>query len=168
MTAHAPNGTWQSWFDTYGSKLLLYARQWSSSTADAEDILQDAFIRFWRSPHRNDADAHVQLFAMVRRAGLDHLRRHNRRLARERRAAEPEEATAWFAPPMERAEQAAAVQQALSKLPVDQREVLVLKIWGELTFDQIARSLDISPHTAASRYRYGLRTLKRHLATLHP
>jgi hypothetical protein len=37
MTPSFPNGTWQSWFDAYGGKLVLFARQWSSSAADAED-----------------------------------------------------------------------------------------------------------------------------------
>lgn len=161
MTAQLPNGTWRSWFDTYGSKLVLFARQWATSAADAEDIVQEAFVRFWRSPYRNDSDAHVQLFAMVRRAGHDLLRRKNRREARERRAVEGEDTVSWFAIPEGLDEQAGMVQRALGQLPCDQREVIVLKIWGELTFDQIGRSLDISPNTAASRYRYGIGALRR-------
>jgi len=51
----------------------------------------------------------------------------------------------------------------LHRLPSAQREVLTLKIWGELTFDEIARELDISHNTAASRYRYALAALRNEM-----
>ena len=54
---------------------------------------------------------------------------------------------------------------ALDRLPRDQREVLVMKIWNELTFAEIGEALGISQNTAASRYRYGLGNLKK---TLRP
>lgn len=163
-----PNGTWQSWFDAYGRKLLLFARQWAWGGAEAEDLVQEAFVRFWRSPTRNDADAHVQLFAMVRRAGLDHTRRTARREARERSAAAGAEELAWFTPTAEAAEREAEMRGALEQLPPGQREVVVLKIWGGLTFEEIARTLEISPNTAASRYRYALEALRRNLTASTP
>ena len=49
-----------------------------------------------------------------------------------------------------------AIEASLVNLPAEQREVLVMKIWGRLTFAQIAESLAINPDTAASRYRYAL------------
>jgi RNA polymerase sigma-70 factor (ECF subfamily) len=166
LMAHSlPNGTWQSWFEAYGRKLMLFARQWATSAADAEDIVQEAFVRFWRSAYRNEADAHIQLFAMVRRAGLDHVRSAGRRVAREHAHQRDEETVAWFTPGgLEHQERAGALQEALGRLPDEQREVVVLKIWGELTFDEIARSLDLSPNTAASRYRYAIEALRRNLS----
>jgi RNA polymerase sigma-70 factor (ECF subfamily) len=56
-----------------------------------------------------------------------------------------------------------AVEAAMRRLPEEQREVLVLKIWAELTFEQIAGELEISPNTAASRYRYALAALRKEL-----
>jgi DNA-directed RNA polymerase specialized sigma24 family protein len=50
--------------------------------------------------------------------------------------------------------------QALANLPQDQREVIVLKIWHEYTFEEIGNLLSISPNTAAGRYRYGLQKIK--------
>lgn len=161
MTPDSPNGTWQTWFDAYGRKLLLFARQWAASAVGAEDIVQEAFVRFWRSAYRNDADAHVQLFAMVRRAGLDATRRRLRREARELEAASDSDGVVWFTCSEEDREKNREIQKGLEQLPVEQREVVVLKIWGELTFDEIARSLEIPPNTAASRYRYGLQALRR-------
>ncbi|MBE2215317.1 MAG: sigma-70 family RNA polymerase sigma factor [Opitutaceae bacterium] len=156
-----PDGTWQSWFEAYGRQLLLFARQWATSAAGAEDIVQEAFVRFWRSPHRNDADAHLQLFAMVRRAGLDQVRATTRRARREHSVATDAESPAWFEPSTD--DRDAAIQAALRQLPTEQREVVVLKIWGELTFEQIARTLEIPANTAASRYRYALEALRRTL-----
>jgi RNA polymerase sigma-70 factor (ECF subfamily) len=48
-------------------------------------------------------------------------------------------------------------------LPAEQKEVLVMKIWGDLTFQQIADALDIPPGTAASRYRYALDALREEM-----
>ncbi len=56
-----------------------------------------------------------------------------------------------------------ALAAAVGSLPHDQREVLVLKIWNELTFNEIAGALGISQNTAASRYRYALANLKKSL-----
>jgi DNA-directed RNA polymerase specialized sigma24 family protein len=51
----------------------------------------------------------------------------------------------------------------LAALPAEQREVIVLKIWHEYTFEEIGELLEISPNTAAGRYRYGLQKLKTSL-----
>ena len=59
--------------------------------------------------------------------------------------------------------EAEPIQQALRELVPEQREVVYLKIWEELTFAEIGKVLDISPNTAASRYRYGVAHLKRGL-----
>ena len=48
----------------------------------------------------------------------------------------------------------------MDRLPAQQKEVVTFKIWGELTFDEIARTLDESLNTVASRYRYALEKLK--------
>jgi RNA polymerase sigma-70 factor (ECF subfamily) len=170
MSPSLPNGTWRSWFDAYGRKLILFARQWSDGTADAEDIVQEAFVRFWRSPHRNDADAHVQLYAMVRRAGIDHARGRRRREVREQVAAIGLDEAGWFDPAAndDASNRERELQAALAQLPDEQREVVVLKIWGELTFEQVARSLEIPANTAASRYRYGLEALRRRLTPVTP
>ena len=56
---------------------------------------------------------------------------------------------------------------ALGELPEEQRAVVHLKLWEGLTFEQIAAALDISPNTAASRYRYGLDKLRERLRPLY-
>ena len=54
-----------------------------------------------------------------------------------------------------------ALASSLPALSAEQREVVVLKIWGELTFEQIGAQLEISPNTAASRWRYAMEALRR-------
>ncbi len=56
-----------------------------------------------------------------------------------------------------------AVEKALRSLPPDQREVVYLKVYEDLTFNEIANRLDISLNTAASRYRYAMEKLREHL-----
>ena len=91
-------------------------------------------------------------------------RGQRRREARQRRVASPSDATAFEMPPIEAAERHAAIESALNQLPCDQREVVVMKIWGELTFAQIGEALSASPNTVASRYRYALARLETELA----
>jgi RNA polymerase sigma-70 factor (ECF subfamily) len=100
----------------------------------------------------------------VRSIALDFLRRDSRRARRE--------STAMFdvdqsvAPAFEIEDDAQrALVAALDHLPAEQREVLVMKIWNDLTFAEIASALEISQNTAASRYRYALTALKKNLAT---
>jgi RNA polymerase sigma-70 factor (ECF subfamily) len=141
---------------------VLLARQYVPSRADAEDVVQEAFVRFWKSRNRV-AEPTAYLFASVKHCAIDWQRRRGRRTRREEAAAQPEREP-LFAGPLEQCERRAAIEAALAELPVPQREVLVLKIWGDLTFPQIAEALAISANTAASRYRYALARLHEQLA----
>jgi RNA polymerase sigma-70 factor, ECF subfamily len=156
--------TWQDWFHRYGPKLLLCARQWTCSVADAEDIVQEAFVRYWRHQRHLPGEPMALMVTSIRRAALDLLRRDHRRVGREERAFTGErENIALFQLPLEGEERRAGIEDALRRLPPEQREVLVLKIWGELTFEEIGSELVVSPNTAASRYRYALAALRQEL-----
>ncbi|MBI5771613.1 MAG: sigma-70 family RNA polymerase sigma factor [Verrucomicrobia bacterium] len=155
---------WQNWFQLYGPKLLLCARQWTRTLADAEDVVQDAFVRFWRHQRELPGDPMALLVTSVRRAAFDRARRDQRRTAREERAFGGEDTVASvFEPSLDGDDRREAIEAALLRLPAEQREVLVLKIWGELTFEEIALQLDLPPNTAASRYRYALAALRKQL-----
>jgi RNA polymerase sigma-70 factor (ECF subfamily) len=139
----------------------LFARQWSASLADSEDALQNGFLKFWNTRHRA-RDEVAYLYACVRSAAMDFGRGEKRRSTHQRRATEADRTV--FERPLERAERDMAIEAALNQLPGDQREVIVMKIWGELTFAQIGDALGISPNTAASRYRYAIARLEIELA----
>src|SRR5881296_3760653 len=156
----ASNEEWKSCFSEIAPGLLLFARQWVQSAADAEDIVQEAFVKFWRRNHKIENRA--LLYAAVRSLALDFIRRDSRRARREATAlAEAEPA---IEPHFELEDDTqSALAAAVESLPRDQREVLVLKIWNNLTFSEIAGALGISQNTAASRYRYALANLKKSL-----
>lgn len=151
---------WKVCFSEYGPGLLLFARQWVRSPVDAEDIVQEAFVKFWRRNHRIDNRA--LLYATVRSIALDLIRRDSRRARRE---AEAFSDVAQSSQPQFAVEDESqrALAAAVDLLPHEQREVLVMKIWNELTFAEIGSALEISQNTAASRYRYALSALKKNL-----
>jgi RNA polymerase sigma-70 factor (ECF subfamily) len=151
---------WKNCFAQLGPALLLFARRWTNCRADAEDIVQEAFVRFWRREH--SLQKRALLYAAVRSAALDRLRSEQRRARREASAARDgaEHVEPQF---VELDEGRQLLAEAVERLPDEQREVVILKIWNELTFAEIARVLEISQNTAASRYRYALGALKKTL-----
>jgi RNA polymerase sigma factor (sigma-70 family) len=153
---------WSVWLDVHGAALVLLARHWVTNRADAEDVVQEAFVRFW--PLRASVQEPVAyLYACVKRCALDWQRGRQRRQHRELAVARPE-AESLFIAPVEQDERRLAIEMALRRLPANQAEVLVMKIWGGLSFPQIAAALETSPNTAASRYRYALTNLREQLA----
>lgn len=154
----ATHDDWKVCFAEAAPGLVLFARQFVRSIADAEDIVQEAFVRFWRKQH--PIENRALLFATVRSISLDLLRRDARRARREAEAIA--EADQSVPPQLDTAsESQRALAAAIDLLPAEQREVLVMKVWNELTFADIATVLEISPNTAASRYRYALVALKK-------
>jgi RNA polymerase sigma-70 factor (ECF subfamily) len=144
-------------YDRYGAPLLRVARAMLGGAGEAEDAVQDVFVSLVRQRGRLalvvDWDAY--LFAILRHAVGRRLmrrqaeQRHLRQLAAagEHRNSSPPEADE-------------SLPAALAALPDRQREIVILKIDGGLTFAQIGEILGISPNTAASRYRYALEKLR--------
>jgi RNA polymerase sigma-70 factor, ECF subfamily len=137
-------------------ELLLYGRALGLSHAEAEDVLHETFVALMAREQVPEQPEHYCVRSYRNRA-LNYRRSLWRRLAREL------ESQRWFdrSPGETPAERAA--MRALTRLPQDQREAIVLKIWHEHTFDEIGELLGISPNTAAGRYRYGLQKLRAHL-----
>jgi RNA polymerase sigma-70 factor (ECF subfamily) len=149
---------WREWFNEWGDRFLLFARQQARSLAEAEDIMQEAFVQVWTKRDRLPAIEPGLVFQQIRRTAINRARQDMRRRVREESYAVENEPA--FCPD-DGSVLSEGLEEALSKLPLDQREVVVLKIWGEQTFESIGNSLEISPNTAASRYRYGLEHLRR-------
>lgn len=152
---------WREWLGEWGDHFLLFARQQSNSMGEAEDILQDAIIHVWK---KKDLFASIEpglVFLHIKRIAIDRARRESSRRKSEQAFAE------WEQPLFGKSEQpglSADVEKALGQLPLEQREVIVLKVWAEQTFEAIAEALGISPNTAASRYRYGLDRIRQLLS----
>src|SRR5438093_12512216 len=117
---------WAVWLDQHGAALVLFARQWVASRADAEDVVQEAFVRFWQSRERVREPA-AYLYASIKHCALDWRRGRKRQSRREEATARPEAET-LFTAPVEQHERRAAIEAALHCLPENQREVLVMRI----------------------------------------
>ena len=159
---------WKQTFEKLAPQLVLYARQLVDSKADAEDVVQQAFVRWWRRFPEGDANHIPLLYAAVRTIALDQRRSDHRRVNREAKSeivVAGENAPA-FDPLPEQKETAAIVEKALQSLPEDQREVVTLKLWGDLTFNEIAAMTGSSINTIAGRYRYALQALHKKLGHL--
>jgi len=158
MDAPVSSDWWRQWLNQHAARLLLYARQQARCASDAEDLLQESLVEAWQRMGAETPPPVPLVVATIRRRAIDHARSADRRQRRESIAGAGEEV--WFDPAPAHAENIEWIEKALRQLPDEQREIITLKIWGEMTFAEIATALDISPNTAASRYRYGMERLK--------
>ncbi len=145
------------WLSDKAPRLILFARQWVSCQADAEDVFHTAFVRFWQQrDHVRDPIAF--LYTCVRRAAMNWRRERGRREKHEA-TVNPQPLFATNQDRLAEAETDEAIEEALFRLSDEQREVVVMRIWGELTFPQIGEVLSVSPSTVDTRYRSGLKHL---------
>jgi RNA polymerase sigma-70 factor (ECF subfamily) len=143
----------QDLYDARAAELILYGRALGLSHAEAEDVLHETFVALLQRTEAPLQPEHYCLRAFRNRA-LNYRRGFWRRLTRDL------ESKRWFEPPAPETPAEAVAMRSLTRLPVEQREAIVLKIWHEHTFEEIGDLLGISPNTAAARYRYGLQKLR--------
>jgi len=151
-------------YDVAAPRLLRYAETLTRNRADAEDAMQSALVKVARKPKQvaNADKPWAYLVRVVRNEAL-------RVIGRRKPIASLASLLQVWRPvdcPLEQQESREKVQQAVARLPAEQAEVVVLKIWEQFTFAEIAELIHESPNTAASRYRYALEKLSRHLQPL--
>ena len=173
-TGTTPQTEWREWLETHGPKMFLFARQQTRCYEDAQDVLQDAFVKLVEKI-RNDEFVggpeawQPYLYTTIRRLAIDLSRRDDRRKRREDAVGHEEVEVShevfhpWFDSESSDDETRSQLEAKLKELPEKFAEVIVMKIWGDRTFAEIGEILGISQNTAASRYRYGLEALKRSL-----
>lgn len=138
--------------------LYVFALSLSRSPVAAEDLVQEAYLRLLERD-ASDPPRRVRsfLFTVVRNAATDELRRRRRSLESHRWVAL---SRARPGVPRRFSEATAqAISGALADLPDEQREVVMLKVYGDLGLAEIAELLDVPMGTVASRYRYGIEKL---------
>ena len=149
-----PTSNWcETLYQGNATQLILYGRALGLSHSEAEDVLQETFLVLLRQAAAPEKPLHYCLRSFRNRA-LNYRRSLWRRLAREI------ESQHWFERAEHETPQERAAMRALATLPREQREVIVLKIWHQHTFEMIGDLLEVSPNTVAGRYRYGLQKLK--------
>jgi RNA polymerase sigma-70 factor (ECF subfamily) len=107
------------------------------------------------------------VFSTIRFCGLNFHRGERRRKKREESIIYLNDfQDMWLDPVLEDDEEAQLLRDKIGQLSEKLREVVIMKFWGGLTFQQIAELLLISPNTAASRYRYALEQLAQELRSI--
>jgi len=154
-------------FDLTSQRLHRYAVTITRKQHDADDVVQHVLLQIAGNPRllsRAENPWHY-LLQMVRNRSLW--------VVRERKKAFPfagicDLVTRRSVDELELEDTFRVVWAALRKLPTEQSEVVLLKVWEELTFAQIGTMLNMTPSTAASRYRYAMGKLARHFEVTHP
>lgn len=157
-------------YDEHAGALYAFLLSFTGQEADARDLLQEVFVKLAVRPTLLDhaRNERAVLLQACYRLGIDWTRRREvRRRHEDGFATGP--GGAMFAPADDPDAHTfrVALGAALLELPADQRAVVSLKLWQGLTFQEIADATDISPHTAASRYRYALDKLRERLRPIY-
>jgi RNA polymerase sigma-70 factor (ECF subfamily) len=147
--------------DKHGASLVLYARQWCDAS---EDVVQEAFLKLIRQSRPPD-DAVAWLYRVVRNGAIDAAKMARRLRRRESVAARP---VCWFVEPEVDGLDADTAVAALKRLAPEEREVIVARYWGGLSFEQIAEVASCSASTAYRRYTAAIDELRALLGVTCP
>ncbi len=150
-------------YEKYKDDLLRLAIALLNDVSLAEDVVNDSFVTFTRSLGELNLRGNLKSFlttCIVNRARSMHRARQRKKTvgldqAGQMRAGSkgPEQSAICN-------EQYRQLSDAMTELPYEQREIMVLHLQNDATFRQIARLQNISVNTAKSRYRYGLNKLR--------
>lgn len=137
-------------------------------SADVAEVLQDAFLKCWRSwPHGAEPqDPVAWIFVVTWNVAVDARRRGQRRPAPKTLDEDTAMQLSVDTPPaaaLEQQEQLAAAQAAIARLGDDEKQVFLLKVSGGLTFEAVAAALAIPVGTAKTRMRAALQKLRARL-----
>ena len=152
--------------------LMRHARSILGEGGPYEDVVQEVFLRLVQTPPEVRGDALAEraqlsswLHKVVRNCCMDTLRSEQRRKRREERVAAPD-VTQGEVSLLEEHDTRAAVERGLSRLPTEQREVLVLRLLAERSYKEIAEITGKKVGTVGWLVSVGLKALAEHLGPL--
>ena len=132
--------------------MVLFARQW---TSEPEDVVQNALVKLFQQL-QVPADPVAWMYRVIRNEAISGHRRRRNRIAREAQVASD---IVWIASLDDQIDSQHA-SSALRELPNELREVVFGRIWGQLTFQQIADVCQVSVATVHRRYGRALLMLR--------
>ena len=144
-----------AWFDAHAARLVLYARQLSRTRA--QDVVQEAFVALMQET-REPANVKAWLYRAVRNAAISALRAEQARIRRHQALAGV--GPTWFDGRPDDLIDAAAAQACLETLPPARREVIVLRIWSDMSFPEIGGLTGLPVSTVFDHYRHGLAAIR--------
>jgi RNA polymerase sigma-70 factor (ECF subfamily) len=148
--------------DAHGAALVLYAQQWCDTP---EDVTQEAFLALMRQPAMPD-NAVGWMYRVVRNGAINAVRAAERRTKRESAIARENEG--WFQVSIADRLDAVEAARAMEQLPIEQRETMVARLWGGLSFEEIAELTGSSTSTVHRWYQAGLVSLRERLGVTCP
>lgn len=146
-------------YDRYHRQCFSFALRILGGDRDAEDAVQESFVRVWRNAGRFDArraSVTTWLFSIVRNLCVDELRRRRRRRESDSNETFDVEDTHRTEEDVERLMAGEEVREAMQSLPPDQRRAIELVYFQGLTSQEVGGMLEIPAATVRSRLRLGL------------
>lgn len=169
MDGHDSNKSGTLWpeflgrlFDRHAATLELYARQLCDCS---DDVVQEALIELVEQA-RPPVDTVAWLYRVVRNKAISASRSSQRRKRHETDAAGHRQV--WFSQSRTDLIDVGAAATALKSLPSEQREVVVARIWGGRSFQQIGELVGISDSAAHRRYEAALLAMRQKLGVSCP
>ncbi len=147
------------WYEAYGNELMLYARQWSPDQ-QAEDIIQDAFIKLLKQ-RRPPENIRAWLFCVVRNDSISNVRSMQQRQKADQKILKSE--VAWFEPSSNDLIDANHAQNILQTLPSHLCDIVMLRIWGQMSLKEIAKIMDKSIPMIHKDYTKALEIIRKDL-----
>ncbi len=162
-------------YERYSAPILSYLHRMLGSVEDVESIGQDVFLRAYRfaASYRYPQKLSTWLFTITRNLAINQVRRRKRNPVRNLTElhledvqvnADPKLVASRAVDDLETAEQIERMLVALDDLPTDQKEVIVLGVFQDLTYAQMEQITGAKAVTLRSRMFHGLKKLARRLA----
>jgi len=161
---------WEAWLAEHGAKLLLYARSQAKQQCDAEDTLQDAIIQLVKSvtsgQFRGDCSKWLSyVYTAIRHRSMDRAQRIKVSNKHEEKVQlsylEENDTEPWLTSEADKEYFCTKVEKLLKSIPANFSEVIILRIWNEMSFQEIAHIIQCPLATVSSRYRYGIQALRK-------
>jgi RNA polymerase sigma-70 factor (ECF subfamily) len=149
-------------YEKYYAYLLTVATALVHDLNTAEDVVHDSFVKLSESRHLLNPRGRLKwyLVACVSNRARDEVRRRRNMAVGVDETLPLPSPTSGPASAAICNEEMQLIAEALEQLPYEQREVVVLRTRGRMTFKAIAELREVSIKTVQSRYRYGLDKLK--------
>jgi RNA polymerase sigma-70 factor (ECF subfamily) len=143
-------------FDIYASGLYQYALSITRQNEDAEEVVQNFFFKLIQNPEilKSISNLRVYLYKSIRNNAIDLIRRRKYEFSLEELVIEPQSTAENKVDNLD-------LINSFKQLSPNYQEIIFLKFYQDLNFREIGSLLEISPNTAASRYRYAVDILRK-------
>ena len=150
----------------YSEPLYWHVRSMVGSHEDADDLLQEIFIKAWKSlpSFRGDSDPFTWLWRIATNETISHLRKARVRAALSFSRLDDDAARICDPDPYFDGNAAMrALRKAVMSLPDKQRQVFVMRYWDELSYEQISEITGTSVGALKASYHFAYDKIKSYL-----